>query len=361
MRVAEPQVVTDNQVVSIHTGAQGIQLLQFAPEDYSSATWGRTLADASQFSLTLPTADLPRLDLVEPWRDWASVYDDDNGHLLWTGPITAARENAAGMAISAKDHMTYLKATRVPVTKRWDAIDPAYVGGELWRYMSDMHQLGRARPIVRPDPDGHRYDFQVVKDDAMMDTTFGDLAGLGMRWTVFAGTPIFGPMGRTPVATLTEDDFDGDGISFVKDGSATVNDVLVRGQGLNAHARTDFHGQNLQALINRDSMDGLSSLQGAADAYVKETGQVRMRLELAPNATLKNTAPVTIDDLIPSNRFVLEARGIRQLFELTGVDIDRQPGGVGIRVTMVSVNPKLELTDTKTGPNLTLGQSAASR
>lgn len=356
----EPRVVTDNQVVSIHTGAAGVQLFQFAPEDYASASWGRNLNDASQFSLTVPPADYDRLDIVEPWRDWASVYDDDNGQLLWTGPIITAQENTGGMAISAKDHMTYLNKTRTPVTKRWDAIDPAFIAAELWNYMADFHGVGRSRPVVNPDPEGRRFDFQTTKDDGGLDTVFGDLSGMGMRWSVVSGTPVFGPLGRQAIVTLSEEDFEGDGITFVKDGTATVNDVLVRGAGFNARSRTDLHGLNLQALVNRDNMDAVSSIQAAADAYVKETGRIRTRLVLQPNTVLKPTAPVTIDDLMPSNRFVIEARGIRQLFELTAVTVDRQPNGAATRVTMNSVEPRLELTDDKRNPAMS-GGAAASR
>jgi len=357
----QQRVVTDNQVVSVHTGATGVQLFQFAPEAYTGITWGRTQSDASQCSLQVPPADVNRLDIIEPWRDWSSVYDDDTGQLLWTGPITAVSDNPrAGLSLSAKDHMCLLRATRVPTSKRWDAVDPAYIAGELWRYMADLHQLGRAKPVVLPDPDGKRYDFQTHTDDATLDTVFGDLAGMGLKYTVVSGTPVLGPLTKEPVATLSEDDFEGDGITFVKDGTSTVNDVLVRGQTNLAKARTDYHGLNLQGIVNRDSMKGLSNIQQAAEAYVQETGAVRTRLVLQPNTVLKPTAPVSIAELMPSSRFVIEARGIRQLFELTAVDVERSPSGTAVRVTMVSVNPKLELVDDKTGPNLTQG-AAGSR
>ena len=38
-----------------------------------------------------------------------------------------------------------------------------------------------------------------------------------------------------------------------------------------------------------------------------------------------------------------------------------QPGGAQVRVTMNSVDPKLELLDDKQGPNVTLSNAAASR
>ncbi|AHJ88325.1 minor tail protein [Mycobacterium phage 39HC] len=354
------RVVTEDQVVSIHT-ARGVQLLQFDPDEYTSITWGRVGRDASRFDLTAPPDfDIDRLAEIETWRDWASVYDGDNGQLLWTGPVMTAKDNRGGLTVSAKDHAAYLSRTRAPITRRWDATPPARIAGELWTRMVEAQGIN-ARPIVRPDPEGKTYDFQTVMDEQMLDRTFTELTDLGLRYAVVSGTPILGPVSREPVATLSEDDFEGDGITFVKDGSATYNDVLVRGADNLARARADYYGQNLQTIVNLDSMFGVSNVKGAAQDYVRETGRPRVRLELPPNTVLKATAPVSIEDLMPSARFVIEARGIRQLFELKAVDVERRQGAASVRVTMESVEPELELTDTKAGPTVTLGSGASAR
>lgn len=359
MGFANHRVVTDDQIVSIHS-ASGVQLYQFAPENYTSCSWGRVTRDTSHMDLTVPPSfDFDRLGELEPWRDWASVWDGGNDQLLWTGPIMGVRDNSGGMAISAKDHSVYLTRTRTPLTKRWDAADPATIAGVLWELMASAQGLN-ARPLIAPDPEGKRYDYQVVVDDQMLDRVLSDLVSYGLRYTVVSGTPIIGPLGREPVATLSEDDFEGDGITFVKDGTATFNDVLVRGPDNLARARVDYYGQNLQTTVNVDDMFGVSNVRSAAQDYVAQTGASRVRLELPQNTVLKPSAPVSLDDLIPGRRFVIEARGIRQLFELTAMDVDRSTGNAQVRVTMDSVNPVLELTDQKKAPSVTLA-GAASR
>ena len=348
-------VITDNQVVSLHT-FDGVQLLDFTPTNYTSCSWGRKQRDASSCDLVLPPSDETRAlyDRIAQWRDWLSVYDGDTDQLLWSGPIQTTRRGRKGLTINAKDHGAFLLRTRNPITRRWDGADPAVVAGRLWEAMVEAQGLN-SRVIVRPDPEGDRFDFQVLTDEQMLDQTIRDLINLGLKWTVVSNTAIIGPLGLEPIATLSEDDFTGDGLEFIRDGSQTYNDVLVRGPDNLARAHADYFGQNLQTIANVDSMFGVSNVSRAARQYVDHTGRVRTRLELAAGTELSPDAPVSIEELMPSTRFVIEGDGIRQLFELTAVDVDRDSRGASVKVTMESVEPDIELLDTKDQPNLTLG------
>lgn len=360
------QVVTDDIIVSLHT-AKGVQLYQFLPEDYSECTWGRKSRDASQCDLSVPPLmDADRLPDIVPWNHWISVYDGDRNVLLWTGPIQSARANRHGLTLNAKDHSAYLSRTRNPITKRWDAADPSRVAGELWEDLIAAQGLD-ATPIIRPDPEGDRYDFQVLTDAQMLDQTITDLVNLGLRWTVVSGVPIIGPLSLDPVVALSEDDFIGDGIDFVRDGSAIFNDVLVRGPDNLARAKVDYFGQNLQTISNLDNMFGVSNVNKAAQQYVRQTGAVRTKLELPSGTVLSPTAPVTIDDLMPSARFVIEANGIRQLMLLSSVEVERRQGVKNVKVTMESLPDRdleghlIELATDKNAPVVTLGGQAAGR
>lgn len=356
-------VVTDDLLVSLHT-AGGTTLYQFLPDDYTDLTFGRATRDGSQCNLTVPP--LPGADRfpdIVYWHHWLTVWDGTRQGaeaVLWTGPIKKIRDNRAGLALQAVDHSAYLSRTRNPMTKRWDAADPSTVAGELWSSMIEAQGL-RTRALVRPDPEGDRYDFQVITDEQMLDQTMGQLVDYGLRWTVVAGTPILGPLPMEPVATLGEDHFLGDGIDFVRDGTGTVNDVLVRGQDNLARERVDFYGQNLQSIVNLDSMSGVSNVTRAAQKYVRTTGAVRTMLELPSGTVLHPDAPVTFDQLMPSARFVIEARGVRQLMLLTGCEVNRRAGAATVSVTMETVEEKLELTSDKAGPTLSLSAGAAGR
>jgi hypothetical protein len=213
-----------------------------------------------------------------------------------------------------------------------------------------------SRVIERPDPEGDRFDFQVIADDQMMDQTIGQLVDYGMRWTVVSGAAIIGPLPLEPVATLSEDDFLGDGITITRDGTAVYNDVLVRGADVHQRQRVEFYGQNLQSISNVDDMFGLSNVTRAAQQLVRYTGSVRTKLELPATTQLHPEAPVSIDELMPSARFVIEASGIRQLMELTGVEVSRRSGETTVSVSMESVEDDIELLKKKPSqPAQTLG------
>lgn len=358
-------VVTDNQIVSLHT-LSGVQLYQFLPGEYSELNWTRNSREVSTCDLTVPP--LPgvedRLGDLAPWLHWLSVWDGDRNVVLWTGPMMKPRANRFGLKINAKDHAAYLVRTRDPMTKRWDAADPAWVAGELWDKMLDQKGIA-ASAIVRPDPEGERYDFQSIADEQMLDQTINDLVEVGLHWAVTSGVPILGPLGLEPILTLDENDFLGDGVDMVRDGSAIFNDVLVRGSDNYAHAQTAYYGQSLQTIKNLDRMSGVSNVQRAAYAFVGQTGVVRTRLELPADTILRPDAPVTIDELMPSTRFTIQAQGVREMMGLTGVDVTRRAGAAEVKVSMETVLTTQEKLDMELDrevrqPEVTLG-GAASR
>jgi len=348
-------VITDNQVISLHT-AKGAQLYQFLPEHYSDSQWTRSLRDISTASLSLPTPPgITTMPDIIDWAHWASIYDGDRGTLLWRGPIQKVSFNPrSGLSLDIKDPAAYLSRTRNPITKRWDAADPATIAVELWQAMLDLHNIDAA-PIAKADPEGDRFDFQTVTDAQMLDQTMSELVNLGLRWSIVSGVPLLGPVSLKPIAVLHESDFLGDGINLVRDGSAVVNDVLVRGPDNLDRQHADYYGQNLQAIVNLDSMFGVSNVTRAAQQYLRHTATPRMRLELPSGTVLHPNAPVNIDQLMPSARFIIEAHGIQQLMELTSVTVERHSGSATAAVTMETVEEKIELTNTKQAPNVTLG------
>lgn len=352
------QVITDDLIVTLHT-IRGVQLYQFLPEDYSELSWGRSQRTASKATLVAPPDPDRRIGDIEPWRDWLSVWDGERDLLLWKGPVQNVTSNRNGLTVSATDPAVFLTRTRNPLTKRWEAADPAWVAGELWDRMIEAQGLGGSA-VVRPDPEGERFDYGVIADVQMLEQTISDLVGLGLRWTVVSGLPILGPLGLDPIATLAGDDFLGEGLSITRDGAAMFNDVLVRGPDALERQRVDYHGQNLQTIREVDSMFGVSNVRRAAQQYLREVAVVRTRIELTGATVLHPHAPVSIDELMPSSRFVIHELEHYQLAELTAVEVTRNAGAAEVRVTMESVEEKIELTDTITAPNVTLGGTALS-
>lgn len=340
-------IVSDKMAVSIHTYS-GVPLYQFPPERITSLRWTRALRDTSECDVQVPSLLVgDQLPNLQPWIHWLSVWEPDQNQPVWTGLMRTPTSNDKTTSINARDISTLATKTRTPMTKRWDATDPAYIAGELWERMIQHHGL-RSEPVVRPDPEGKRYDHQVKADATMVQANIEELVQMGLRWTVVRGVPILGPAPLKPVAYLGREHFTGDGPSITRDGSQMFNDVLVRAPDNVARAIAPMGGLNLQTIVNRDSMFGQGNVERQALELAKYSAAARDILTLPGGTTLRPDAPVTLDMLIPSTRFMLEAYGLLTLQELTAVEVTAAPGAVDVKVTMASVNDNLpELIDTK--------------
>jgi hypothetical protein len=121
------RIVSDEQIVSLHT-INGVQLYQFLANAQTALLWTRDLREVSRCELSLPPSlDYTRLPDIVPWMHWLSVWDDTGQELYWTGPIQRLSADRTSMTISARDPAALMARTRCPITKRWDAADPATV------------------------------------------------------------------------------------------------------------------------------------------------------------------------------------------------------------------------------------------
>lgn len=333
-------VVSEEQIVSIHT-AQGVQLYQFTPKDISRLLWSRELREVSRCEVAVPsplTQDLLP-DLV-PWLHWISVWDTNGRDLYWTGPIQKVQTDRQTMSISGRDVASLMTRTRCPITKKWQASDPATIALELWRAMIDLHGV-RADPIMRVDPFGDPFDFDTKADANMLDKVIEDLVAVGLRWTVVAGVPVLGPAPLKPIAALGEDDFTGSGLSLVRDGSEVYNDVLLKTADDYTRDYIPISGLRLQALVTKDSMFGVDNAAKAARQYLRHTASIRDAVQVGQDSPLHPDAPVTHDQLIPSARFTIDAYGLLVLMELEAVEVSCADGRTTVTVRMESVNDEL--------------------
>lgn len=334
-------IVGDNQAVSLHT-ISGVQLAQFGPSEQSALKWTRNLREVSTCELSVAEPDL--LSEVYPWAHWISVWDIDASALLWSGPIVKAVASRTSLDISARDIGVLMSRTRSPLTKRWDASDPAEIAREMWRAMITHHGLNVA-PVVRLDPEGDPFDYAATADESMLDTVMGDLVGLGLYWSVVAGIPVLGPMPAAPLSALGEADLIGDGLTVVRDGSATANDVMLRGADVVAQTIVPLAGLGLQAIVTADSMFGISNVERALRQYTRHTAQIRDSLTLPGGVELHPDAPVSIDELVPSARFTIDARGLRSLMELESIEVSRGSGSLSVSATFTTIVDTPELAE----------------
>jgi len=334
-------VLTATQIVSLHT-VQGVQLYQVLGSDLIDLVWSRESETPSRCEVTLPsTLDFNRLPDVTPWLHWISVWDESGQELLWSGPIHKTSATRDTMTLSAWDMSSLFSRTRCPITKRWDVAWPVDIAEELIDYMLELHGL-KVRPIVqpvRPKQYDERFDFSVSNDGTMLNSIIDNLARLGLRWTVVSGIPVLGQLPRTTIAALSENDFVGGGLVVVRDGADTYNDVLLRGADNLATARTDFGGLTLQTTVEIDDMFGVSNVDRAVRQYVRYAATIRDSVILPDNAVLHPNAPVTLAQLVPGARFVVDAYGLLVQAELTGLDVTCSSTTSAVSVRLSSVSP----------------------
>lgn len=338
-------IVGADQTVSIHTG-NGTVIASFPSSDLRGNTWSRDLREVSRSTISVVTEDYEDEILdIRPWLHWVSVWDGPNK--LWTGVIqqlTIARNETT---IISRDLSTFMDRTRTPITKSWETVDAAVIANDLWTAMIEHHQLD-VEPIVRLDPSGDIFDFRAEADSKMLTQTNDDLVKMGLRWCVVAGIPILGPAPRQPIASLGEDDFMVD-MTIVRDGNETFNDIRLKGQNWASNASTPLAGLRLQTIVTIDDLFGVSNIDRAAQQYLRHTAAVRDALVIPGAAALSPDAPVTVDELIPGQRFVLTARGITTLVELEAMEVSSTPGNVQVSVTLESVVELPELATDQGG------------
>lgn len=336
-------IIEPGSIVSVHS-VKGVLMYQFTTSQQSSLQWGRTLRDVSKSVLTAgPMLVSGKIPDIYPWIHWMSIWSADAETLYWTGPIQKFIANRFGTEIDASDPSAYLSRTRVPETKAWDGVDPCIPMNELWEMLCDLHGLNLL-PVMRRDPWGDLYNLTVTADSEMMDKTIKTFEGYGLRWTVIAGVPLIGPMPLEPIASLGDQHFLGDGLQLVRDGTNTYNDILLKGPDDLARARVNLGADvNLQTIVTVDNMFGVSNVQAATTQYVRQTGMIKTDIDVPSNAIFHPDAPVTVDQLVPSARFAIEAYGVRLRMELESIQVTMASSGVQIEPTFSEVPNWTEL------------------
>jgi hypothetical protein len=359
-------IVTDQQMVSVRT-VTGQTITEFVPSQLAGLQWGRENQQVSQCTLTTP----PLLDKhgnwsgITPWLHWVDVWSTDmDPKLYWSGPIQKPATDQFAGQIIAVDAAAYLARTRCPLSQSWNAIDPSIPALACWQQMLAQQGVNGINPVQRNNPWGQRFDITITSDVETLDQTMQELEQMNLYWSVNAGVPLLGPMPLEPIASLGQNDFLARGLQLTVDGSQVFNDVLMRGPDNIVEVSVPLDGLNLQTLVNLNNMFELSNVQSAAEAYVLYTGSFRKTIVSAGNAPLNNdSANITIDQLIPTARYAVEAFGVRVRMQLNSMQVtvaSDQPTQVA--VTLVEVPNWTEIGQLQaSGGNLTMQPNAAAQ
>lgn len=346
-RAGTQHIVHQRQAVSIHTRS-GIKIVDFLPEDMTELDWTRELRDTSRCTVTLPP--FPQSEALEecPWEHWASVWGENamgrESTLLWTGPLQNVRTNRARAQVTAADASSFYAKTRVPMSKSWDGTYPGKVAAELWEQIIELHGLG-IKQMYLPDPEGEPFTFAVVDDDSDLSKVFSDLVRLGLRWTIVCGVPILGPAPTRSIFSLTHDDFLGDGLELVRDGTQSANDIVVRNANAKSRKRYKMGSLNLQALVTLDDTQGVSNAERSTAEYARHLSRIHDSITMSGATELRPEAPVSIEQLIPSVRGDIFAYNRLTTMELESVEVNLSDGRATVSVDMEAVVDLTELEE----------------
>lgn len=323
---------------TIHT-VDGRKIADLPSGVLPAMMWSREAEEVSRCEFTIHNQAQDIAEEIRPWYHWVTIWD---AHVpVWTGPIQRVLIGTDLTQVSARDTSTFCWRTRTPVTKTWQDRDPSVIAVEMWEAMLSLHHV-KAKPVIRSDASGDTFTYSAAVDARMMNQIMDDLTKIGLKWSVVAGTPVFGPMPVNPIAQLTERDFHTE-IQLLRDGVGTFNDVRVQGKNYAATHIEELGGMNLQTLVSMDDMFGVSNIQKATAQYARQVSQIQNVLMVPGGASLDLDVDLTLDDLVPGNVFSVYARSVSNLMRLTSVEVSSSPGTYEVQVTLESIFDQAEL------------------
>lgn len=324
--------------LSVHT-ANGITIGELPCRAVPTVSWSREVNQVSRCEFqTVVSASEDLVADLRPWLHWVTVWDGSSP--VWTGPMQRMSVVGGVASMQCRDTGTFMWRTRVPITKKWTGLDPTGIAADLWAAMLDLHKI-RAVPKVI-EGIGNTFNFEAVADSKMLHASMDDLTKIGLKWTVVAGTPVFGNFPTNAIAEFAECDFL-TALEVVRDGVNTYNDVRVRGMNYGQTVLVDLAGLRLQRLVSIDDLYGVANITKAAVQYVKEVATIKDLLVVPDGATLHPDAPVTLEELIPGNHFRVSAKDLTALLRLEQLDVVTTPNTRDITVTLESLPDAGEL------------------
>ncbi|MFE6405125.1 poly-gamma-glutamate hydrolase family protein [Streptomyces alboflavus] len=312
----------------------------------TKVSWGRTANDTSEASVTLVQTALDpaccrALFDAHPWVHELTLYRDSE--LVWQGPIIrTTRARPSGLiTIDAQDVTAWFEKVvntfRVTYTKtKPDARGrkKASVAYLAWNHL----RLNLVESTLSKPPDWCGIMPYVVRRESKNVITWEkDGSSNKTVWTAYLSTLIeelvkrglaYTTVGRRlilrelpdfdsqPQARFAADDFAGD-IEIIRDGASAATYCFATSQQTQdvSKGRTLGYGKTGTAYGRLDRLvevagdeDGKvadATLRALAKVGIWGRGQVPLTVSLPQGSTLTPTAPVTINQLVPLERFDL--------------------------------------------------------
>lgn len=358
----------------LHWRGGALPFQSSAMDRLTEVTWNRTINDVAEASVTVLKGSVSEeccraLGECEPWVHELTLYRD--GELVWQGPIVRTVSRRDSIVIQAQDvtgwfdrivntwRVTY-KASAAdsagrragPITRiahnhiRLNLMESALSEPDFAGIMEYMVVRHTGLPTIKVEKDGS-------SNTAVWTAYLGDMlrewAKRGLTWTTVGRSVIL--RGRPTSATraqarLTMDDFVGD-IEVIKDGTqgavygfATTQqqDDVSLGKTVGLGKVKTAYGR-LDVLVSVDEEEAVDAdLRQAAKDAVAGRYPIPVSISVPDGSALAATAPVTLHQLVPGERFDVLAetfcQPVLQGFVLTDVEGSWQNGQEKIGVTL---------------------------
>lgn len=318
----------DTKVLLVSRGATQV----IAELNPISGSFDRNLDTTSNLQITGVTTGLlgesccDGWDEVYPWATEIIVYRD--GRDAWSGPVTNVEFGYGTVSVTASD-----------LTAWWDrrlVTDLTFTGQDLSDIFVALHDVAMSPdPIdnftVSATPTGITGD-RVYKasDYKYVGDAIDELSKTGVDWTAYGRTILVGgeEVPAQPYVTLT-DDFWTAPPQVVARGNEQATRVVVKGKGVQGVAVSgpeyvNFYGVLTRVFDENDIQDYPSAQQAAETRLALLEDQ--LYVETPANASLKPTAPITVEELIPGIRVRVDTQAsCRQVvadFRLKEVKVD---------------------------------------
>lgn len=345
-----------------------------AMDRLTEVTWNRTINDASEATITVLKGDISSeccaaLGQAEPWVHELTVYRD--GELAWQGPITKTTSRRDSIVISAMDvtawfdhlvntfRITYTAATADsqgrkagPITAiaynhiRLNLTASSLATPDYPGIMDYVVARNTGLPTVKVEKDGS-------KNTSVWTAYLGDIlrewAKRGLTWTTIGRSLLLRakPTSSTRAqARLTMEDFTGE-IEVIKDGTqgGTYGFATTQDQQDISEGKTLGYGKTKTAYGRLDQMVSIdeekvtdADLRTAAKDSIAGRYPIPVSISVPDGSALAATAPVTLRQLVPGERFDVLAESfcqpVVQGFALTDVEGSWQNGQEKIGITL---------------------------
>lgn len=248
-------------------------------------------------------------DEVYPWATEIIVYRE--GRDAWSGPVTDVKFDYGKVTVSASD-----------LTAWWDRriirSDLNFVAQDLSDIFTALHDEAMATdPIenftVSPTPTGITGDRSYkLLDYKYVGDLITELSKTGLDWTAYGRTILVGgeEVPATPYVTLT-DEFWTQPPTVAARGNEQATEVIVKGKDVTGTAIStpdylNYYGRLTRVFDENNIADFPSANQAAASRLALLEDQ--LYVETPQSASLKPTAPITVEELIPGIRVRVDTK-----------------------------------------------------